>query len=274
MQSVFFMKKYPIILIVLIVAVLTSCSEYQKLLKTNDPELKYNKAVEFFEKGDFMRASTLFDEVSMYFRGTDKAETLLNYIARSYMGQKDYYSASEYYRTYVRTYPKGQFTTEAKFMIGYCFYLESPDVRLDQTATFNAIEAFQEFIDIYPESERVPEANKLLDELNDKLAEKYLLNARLYFNLGNYLGNNYLSAVITAQNALRRFPATKYREDFGMLILDSKYQQAVMSFENLKIDRYRDVIDDYYNFINDYPAGKFRRQADRIFNESKKIVKD
>lgn len=268
------MKKYPIIFIVLVVAVLSSCSEYQKLLKTNDPELKYNKAVEYFEKGDFMRASTLFDEVATYFRGTEKAEPLLNYIARSYMGQKDYFSASEYYRTYVRTYPKGQFTTEAKFMIGYCYYLESPDVRLDQTSTIKAVEAFQEFIDIYPEDKRVPEANKLLDELNDKLAEKYLLNAQLYYNLGNYLGNNYLSAVITAQNALKRFPSTKHRELFGMIILESKYQQAVNSFANLQAERYRETIDEYYNFINDFPNGKNRRQADKIFNESKKIVKD
>ncbi len=267
------MKKFPFLLIIFVVF-LASCSEYQKLLKSDDAELKYNKAVEYFDKDDFMRASTLFDEVATYYKGTERSETVLNYLAKSYMGQKDYLSASEYYKTYVKTYPKGKYVIESKFMIGYCYYLDSPDARLDQTATNNAITALQAFIEMYPESERVPEANKLLDEMNDKLAYKYYLNAKLYFNLGNYLGNNYESAAITAQNALRKFPSTKYREELTMLILESKYQEAFQSVEERKIERYRNAIDEYYNYINEFPNGKFRKQADRIFNESKKIVKE
>ncbi len=267
------MKKYSFLLFVSLF-IFASCGEYQKLLKSNDPELKYTKAVEYFDKGDFMRASTLFDEISTYYKGTERSETILNYIARSYMGQKDYFSASEYYKTYIKTYPKGTYITEAKFMIGYCYYLDSPDARLDQTATFKAITALQEFIDVFPESERVAEAIKLLDEMTNKLAYKEYLNSKLYFNLGNYLGNNYESAVITAQNALKKYPSTKYREEFALIILESKYQQAVQSIDEKKIDRYRNTIDEYYNYINEFPEGKMRKQADKIFNESKKIVKD
>ena len=267
------MKKifFPVLIAL---CLLISCSDYQKLLKSDDAELKYNKAVEYFEKGDFMRASTLFDAVATYYKGTDRSETVLNYMAKSYMGQKDYISASEYYKTYVKTYPKGKYVVESKYMIGYCFYLDSPDARLDQTPTISAIAALQEFVDVYPESERVPEANKLLDELNNKLAYKNYLNAKLYYNLGNYLGNNYESAVITAQNALRKYPSTKHREELMMLILDSKYEQSVQSVEEKKLDRYRSTIDEYYNYINEYPTGKFRKQADKIFNESKKTVKE
>jgi len=88
------------------------------------------------------------------------------------------------------------------------------------------------------------------------------------------MGNNYESAVISAQNALKKFPSTKYREELSMLILDAKYQQAVQSVEEKKIERYRSTIDEYYNYINEFPTGKSRKQADRIFNESKKIVKE
>jgi len=267
------MKKVPFFLVVFLLF-LASCSDYQKLLKSDDAELKYTKAVEYFDKGDFMRASTLFDAVATYYKGTERSETVLNYLAKSYMGQKDYISASEYYKTYVKTYPKGKYVVEAKYMIGYCYYLDSPDARLDQTETLNAITALQEFVEVYPESERVPEANKLLDEMHDKLAFKAYLNAKLYFNLGNYMGNNYESAVISAQNALKKFPSTKYREELSMLILDAKYQQAVQSVEEKKIERYRSTIDEYYNYINEFPTGKSRKQADRIFNESKKIVKE
>ena len=267
------MKKIPFLLVVLVL-IFASCSEYQKLLKSDDAELKYTKAVEYFDKGDFMRAQTLFDEVSTYYKGTERSETVLNYLAKSYMGEKDYATASEYYKTYVKTYPKGKYVIESKYMIGYCYYLDSPDPRLDQTSTLDAIIALQEFIEVYPESERVPEANKLLDEMNDKLAYKYYLNAKLYYNLGNYMGNNYESSVITAQNALRKYPSTKYREVLSLLILNSKYQEAVQSVEEKKIERYRNTIDEYYNYINEFPNSKSRKEADRIFNESKKIVKD
>ncbi|MDD4969274.1 MAG: outer membrane protein assembly factor BamD [Paludibacter sp.] len=267
------MKKTSYLLLV-VVLTLFSCGEYQKLLKSDDAELKYTKAVEYFNKGDFMRASTLFDAIATYYKGTDRSETVLNYMAKSYMGQKDYFSASEYYKTYVKTYPKGKYVIESKYMIGYCYYLDSPDARLDQTATYSAIAAFQEFVDVYPESDKVPEANKLLEELTNKLAYKAYLNAKLYYNLGNYLGNNYESAVITSQNALKKYPSTAYREELLMLMLDSKYEQAVQSVEEKKIERYRNTIDEYYNYINEYPSGKFRKQADRILTESKKIVKE
>jgi len=221
-----------------------------------------------------MRASTLFDAIATYYKGTDRSETVLNYMARSYMGQKDYFSASEYYKTYVKTYPKGKYVVESKYMIGYCYYLDSPDPRLDQTSTYSAIAAFQEFLDVYPESDKVPDANRLLEELTNKLAYKAYLNANLYYNLGNYLGNNYESAVISAQNALKKYPSTKYREELLMLILNSKYEQAIQSVDEKKAERYRNTIDEYYNYINEFPNGKFRKQADRILNESKKIVKE
>ena len=267
------MKRFPLVILVVFLT-LVSCSDYQKLLKSDDAELKYTRAVAYFVKGDFMRASTLFDAVSAYYKGTERSETVLNYMAKSYMGQKDYFSASEYYKTYVKTYPKGKYVIESKYMIGYCYYLDSPDARLDQTATRDAIAAFQEFIEVYPESERVPEANKLLDKMTDKLAYKAYLNSKLYYNLGNYMGNNYESAVIAAQNALKNYPSTIYREELSLLILQAKYEQASQSIEEKRLDRYRNTIDEYYNFINEFPEGKSRKQADKIFNESKKIVKE
>jgi outer membrane protein assembly factor BamD len=265
------MKKGFSIFFVLILF-LSSCSEYQKLLKSTDPELKYNKAVEYFDKGDFVRAATLFDDISVYYRGTDRSEEILNYLAQAYIGQKDYYSAINYFQTYVKSYPKGKYTEDAKFMIGYCYYKDSPDARLDQTATNQAINAFQEFLDLYPESKLVPDANRMVDELLNKLAYKYFLNARLYFNLGNYMGNNYLSAVITAQNALKKFPSTSYRDDLSFLILQSKFAQAEQSIVSKREERYQDTIDEYYSYINEFQDGKYRKQADKIFNDSKKAI--
>jgi outer membrane protein assembly factor BamD len=249
-----------------------SCSEYQKLLKTADYELKFDKAIEYYNKKKYIQSQTLLDDISSYYKGTERSQEVLYYLAKSYFGQKDYSSCSEYFKTYMRTFAKGRYAPEAKYMIGHCYFLDSPDARLDQTVTLHGIGALQDFIDMYPEDERVPVAVTELDELNNKLAYKELVNSKLYYNLGNYLGNNYLSAVVTAQNALRQYPATTYREELSFLILQAKHAQALNSVDEKRTERYQDTVDEYYSFVNEFPDGKNKSAADKIFKESNKIL--
>ncbi|MGC9150686.1 MAG: outer membrane protein assembly factor BamD [Microbacter sp.] len=253
---------------------LASCTQYQKLLKSTDNDLKYKEANAYFEKKDYARASQLLEDISTYFKNSDRAQDILYTLAQCYMGEKDYYSASDEFKTYVKSYPRGEYAEDSYFMIGYCAYLNSPDPRLDQTSTYDAIQAFENFVDSYPQSDKVKQAYEYLTQMKDKLAYKELLNAKLYYNLGTYMGNNYLSAVIVATNALKKYPETKYREDLMFIILQSKYMEAVNSVDELKADRYRDVIDEYYNFVNEFPTGKDAKAALAMFNEAKKYTKE
>ena len=253
---------------------LTSCGEYQKLLKSRDPEEKYQAALQYFNAKQYVKAQTLLDDVTAYYKGTERSEDVLAYLARCYMGQKAYESATDYYEAYIRNYPKGKYATEAFFQVGHCQYLDSPDARLDQQITKNAIQAFQRFVEMYPESPYAEQAYEEMSELYDKLALKELKSAELYYNLGSYLGNNYLSCEIVAKNALKDYPSNKYQEEFSWLILQSKYQQMVNSFEEKKLDRARDANDEYYNFITEYPSSKHRKEADKISEKIKKILKE
>lgn len=117
-------------------------------------------------------------------------------------------------------------------------------------------------------------AQNAIFEMQDKLTLKELQNAQLYYNLGNFLGNNYQSAIITAQNAIKSYPYSKYKEDFEMLILKSKFQEARQSIDERREERYRDVVDEYYSFINNYPDTKNRKEADNIFKIAEKHVKN
>ena len=153
-------------------------------------------------------------------------------------------------------------------------YLDSPEPELDQSGTYKAIDEMQMFLEYFPRSEKAKEAQDIIFALQEKLVEKEWLNAQLYYNLGNYMGNNYDAAVITAQNALKDYPYTKRKEDLSMLILKSKYQEAIQSVEEKKIERFRDVIDEYYSFINDFPDGANAKDAKKIFNVASKYVKD
>ncbi len=260
--------------ILLLMVVLTSCGEYQRLLKSRDPEEKYQAALQYFNQQQYVKAQTLLDDVTAYYRGSERSEDILAYLARCYMGQKSYEPATDYYQAYVRNYPKGKYATEAYFQVGHCQYLDSPDARLDQATTKKAIEAFEVFVELFPESPYAEQAYQEMAELYDKLAYKELKSAQLYYNLGTYLGNNYLSCEIVCKNALKNYPSNKYQEDFCWLILQSKYQQLVNSFEERKMERARDAQDEYYNFITEYPDSKHRKDADKMLAYIRKVTKE
>ena len=262
------------LIMVLQMIILTGCGDYQRLLKSRDPEEKYQAALRYFNDKQYVKSQTLLDDVSAYYKGTERSEDILAYLARSYMGQKSYDSATEYYKAYIRNYPKGKYATEAYFQVGHCQYLESPDARLDQDITKKAIEAFTQFVELYPESPYAEQAYQEMSEMYDKLAYKELYNAKLYYNLGSYLGNNYLSCEVVAKNALKNYPSNQYQEEFSWLILQAKYQQMINSFEERKLERARDTQDEYYNFITEYPNSKHRKDAEKMLTQIRKITKE
>ena len=250
----------------------SSCGEYQAILKSKDTELKYQKALSYFNDKQYIKAETLLDEVTSYYRGTDRSQDVLIYLSRCYMGQKDYSGAAEYYQAYIRNYPKGRYIIEARFQVGHCYYLNAPDARLDQTETKKAIEFFTQFVELYPDSPYAQQAYQEMNELYDKLAYKEYLSAKLYYNLGTYLGNNYLSAEIVAKNAMRDYPTNKYQEELNWLILQAKYQQLVNSLDSKREERARDTEDEYYSFVTQYPNSKHRAAAERIRKDLNKIL--
>ena len=264
-------KFYPIIISLLI---LTSCGEYNKVLKSTDANVKFEYAKKAFEKGKYGQACTLLSEIVTVMKGTEHAEEALYLLGLSHFENKDYISSGAYFKTYYTHYPKGKYAELARFYSGYGYYLDSPEPQLDQTTTHKAIEELQNFLDYFPKSDKVSIAQNAIFELQDKLVLKELENATLYYNLGTYMGNNYQSAVIVAKNALKDYPYSKYKEQLEMLVLKSRYQEALQSTDERKEDRFRDVIDEYYSFINDFPESNNRHEADNIFKIASKHVKN
>ena len=262
------MKKV-VFLLMMMTVLLSSCGEYNKILKSTDYELKYSYAKKYFNAKQYSKSATLLDELVTIFKGTAYAEESLYLLAQSYYGQKDYQTASQYFETYYTTYPKGEFTELSRFYSGYGLYLDSPDPR-----TYEAINQLQLYLEYYPQSERAEEAQNIMFELQEKLAYKELMATRLYFNLGTYMGNNFQSCVITAQNALKNYPYSKYREEFMFLIIRAKYELALVSVEEKLQGRYRDVVDEYYNYMNEYPEGNYVKQVTKFYDYASKRITD
>ena len=263
-----------LIIFSLLLTLLTSCGEYYKVQKSTDYDYKLDYAKRAFESGKYVQASTILTDIVTVFKGTPKAEESLYLLALSHYENKDYVSSGAYFNTYYTRYPKGKYTELARYYCGYGYYLDSPESQLDQSGTLKAIEELQAFLDHYPKSDKVTIAQNAIFELQDKLTLKELQNAQLYYNLGNYMGNNYESAVIVAKNAIKDYPYSKYKEELELLILKARYQEASQSVEEKKADRFRVVLDEYYSFINNYPDSHNRKEADNIYHIATKYIND
>lgn len=249
---------------------LASCSDYQRLLKSTDYNLKYDKAKEYYAGEEYARAATLLQEVVPIFKGTSLAEESSYLQAMTYLRQGDYLYAEHVFNGIIRTYPRHEKIEECYFNRAYCFYLQSPKAKLDQTTSKQAIEAFELFMNLYPGAAEITEAQGYIDELQDKMAYKAYLNAKTYYDLGSYLGNNYDSAIITAENCIKEFPGNKHAEELSYLILESRYIIAENSIEEKKDKRYRAVVDEYYSFLNEYPSSEKLEDAKFLFEEAQK----
>ncbi len=163
---------------------------------------------------------------------------------------------------------------ESRFNLAYGDFIDSPDARLDQDITQKAIKELDSFVEMYPRSELADSATIMRYQLVDKLCYKEYLSAKLYLNLGTYMGNNYEAAVITARNAQRDYPYTKYREDLGYIIFKARYEAAEFSIDEKKEDRLREAYDEYYTFSNEFPDGKYAKEVARMYEKiSKELTK-
>jgi outer membrane protein assembly factor BamD len=251
----------------LFILLFTSCGEFNKILKSSDYEFKYKKAIEYYEEGEYARASQLWQEMVNIYRGTSRADKVYYYYAKTQFGMKDYLMAGHYFNTLKEEFPKSEYAEESEFMVGYCYYLDSPKPRLDQSITQKAIDAFQLFINLNPRSERVEEANRLIIELRDKLVYKSYLNGKLYYDLGYYK-----AAVVALTNSLKDFPDTRYREELMFMLLKAKYLLAVKSVEDKKEERLNSALDEYYAFKDEYPESTNMKEADRYYKTVTRLL--
>ncbi len=270
------MKK-NIVILLLTALTLSSCGSFTNLykhkLKEKDYDYMYEAAKEYFVSGQYTKSITLLNDVITILKGSDRGEESVYMLAMSYYLNKEYAIASQSFQQYYTSYPRGVYTERARFYAGKALWISTPEAQLDQSDTYQAIQELQLFLEFFPNSIYKEEAQDIIFEAQDKLVEKEFDAAKLYYNLGTYMGNNYQACVIAAQNALKDYPYTKYREDLSLLVMKAKYELAVNSVLSRKADRYRDAVDECYAFKNEYPDSANVKLADELLLKSEEALK-
>jgi outer membrane protein assembly factor BamD len=259
------MKKLFYLLAISIV--LSSCSEFQKALKSEDTATKFNLGTELFDAGKWSKANRLFTQIVPKYRGKPQAEKLMYMYARSFYEMGDYVTAGYQLNRFESSYPASEKVQEASFLAAKSFYQVSPVYSKDQQETVHALERFQLFVNKYPDSELLPQANVLIRELDYKLERKAFEIAKQYNNIAYFESSDYLAAIKAFDNFLADFPGTSFREQAMFYRLDSAYKLGINSINTKQEERLNTSINYYTTFKKFYPNSELILEADKMNEE-------
>lgn len=242
---------------------LNSCSKFNKIQKSDDWREIYAAANKYYEEEEYYKASVLLDLILPIIKGTKEAEKANFMYAYTYYYQGQYILSANYFKQFVTLYSRSKHATEASYMHAHSLYLQAPDYNLDQTSTFEAITAFQNFINRHPNGEYAKKATATMDEMQIKLEKKAYENAKQYYKL-----NRYKAAIIAFDNFERDFPDSKLNEEILYLTVDTEYSYAKESIPARQKERFTKTIEYYQRLLDKYPTSKFLKQAETLFANS------
>ena len=249
-------------------AVLSSCkSQYEMLLNSNDADLKYEAAFNYYNEGKYSKAGSLFESLSVLTNGTQRDDTVRFYWGLSNFKFKDYYTAETNFANFLDTYPRSPFASEARYLRLDCLYRSTLRWELDQTPTYKAMTEISEYMIEFPKTPHMQTCRDMLQELNDRLDKKAYEAAKLYYKM-----ENYKSSRIAFRNVLKDDADNIYREDILYYIAMSSYKYANMSVPEKQKERYLTFVDDYLNFIGEIPQSRYRKELDNVYRRAQKAL--
>ncbi len=248
---------------------LISCSEYQKALKSDDVAIKNEAANKQYEAGKYTKAIRLYEQIAPAYKGKPSAERMFYFYSMSLYKSNQYYLAGYQLENFVATYPKSEKREECAFYAAECFYKLSPSYSLDQTDTNKALDKMQHFIDVYPESQYLPQANIYVKELREKLEKKAFEIAKQYNTISDFKG-----ALKALENFLADYPGTPYKEQALFYRFDSAYKLAINSVESKKQERLAYAKTTYANLIKFNDQTEYKEKADKMLADVEKELQN
>lgn len=264
------MKKILPLLVLMLV--LGSCSEYQKVLKNQDVKAKYEMAEKFYNEGDFKRANRLLEQITPKYVGKPQGERVMFFNANSYYQIKMYNDAGYHFERFIKAYPRSEKVQEASFMGAKSYAHLSRNYSLDQTDTDKALLKMQNFINTYPDSEYLAEANEIAAKLITKKEKKSIEIAKQFTKLGEFYDLEYsISAIKALENFMVDNPGSIYKEEALYYKTLAAYNLAINSHPYKKEERLKNANEAYGKLMKTFPETEFAKKAN---NMKEKIDKE
>ena len=262
------MKLRTLIIAAIAVVAISSCkSQYEMLLNSNDADLKYEAAFDYYNEGKYSKAGSLFESLSVLTNGTERDDTVRFYWGLSNYKFKDYYTAETNFANFLESYPRSPFASEARYLRLDCLYRSTLRYELDQTPTYKAITEISEYMIEFPQTPHMAACRDMLTELNERLDKKAYEAAKLYYKMEDYKASR-----VAFRNVLKDDSENIYREDILYYIAMSSFKYADMSIPEKQKERYLTFVDDYLNFIGEIPESHYRKELDNVYRKVQKAL--
>lgn len=256
------MKKIAYLFVVALI--LTSCSEYQKVLNGTNAEEQYKMAVKLYETKEYSKALRLFEKITPLYRGKPQMERIQYMVANSNFNERSYSLAGHYFNRFANNYPKSSKREDAEFLSALSYYKAAPRFSVDQTDTEKALTSFQKFIDDYPNSSKLAEANKYYKELRYKLEKKSFEIAKTYYNTADYDLRNYRAAIVAFDNLLSDYLGTSFKEEALYYRLKAAHDYVLKSTQRRKRERIKDALKAYRKLKRNFPKSQYIGEANKM----------
>jgi outer membrane protein assembly factor BamD len=257
------MKKIAVLFLVTISFL--SCSEYQKVLNKGEIVDQYKMATTMYDAGKYGKAITLFEKVTPSYRGKPQMERIQYMISDAYFQTKQYSLASYYFDRFTKNYPKSTKKEDAAFLSAKSYYLDSPVFSLDQKTTYEAINSMQVYIDTYPDSDKIGQANTIVKELQYKIEKKAFETAKQYYHI-----EDYIASIKAFDNLISDYLGTSFREESIFYKLKASYELGMNSVAYKKQERLNAAVKVYDKLKRNYPESEYLEDSDKMLEKINK----
>lgn len=257
-----------ILFIVLTAAVMSGCDSYERVLKSNDVNYKLERANQYFEQKKYSQANAIYETLIPVMKNTKNYEPLYYRYTYTFYYMKDYLSASYHFKNFSEFFPRSKDAEECEYMHAYCLFKQSPAPSLDQTMTMKTVGALQTYLNAYPKSKHVEEANKIIDECRIKLETKAADAAKLYYNIGYYK-----AASVAYNEVLLEYPESTHADKYKYMIVKAWYEYAKQSIKGKQEERFANAVNAYRELQNEYPKSKYLADAAKYFSMADNNIK-
>jgi outer membrane protein assembly factor BamD len=203
------------------------CGSSNNLLEL-PPDERLKAAISLYEDEDYQEAATEFEAILLQYPGNSVVDDAQYYLGMCKYQRGEYILGAYEFSKLVKNMPASEFVPKAQFMLAECYYELSPNYSLDQKYTEKAIEEYQAFVDFFPLNEKVSEAEKKINELNEKLARKEYSIANIYEKMGYYIASmKYYDMVVETYHDTKYAPMALYNKI--NLLMDREREDEALS---------------------------------------------
>lgn len=262
------MQKNKIYIFILLIAIgVSSCGEYHKVLNKGTAQMQYKMATKMYEEQSYTKAIAMLEKITPFYRGKPQMERIQYMISQAHYNTKQYTLSSYYFDKFVKNYPNSSKVEEASYLSARSYYLASPIYSLDQADTREAINALQNFIYKYPDSDKIVEANQSIKELTYKLEQKSFEIAKQYYHT-----EDYIAAIAAFDSFIGEYFGTVFREEALYLRFLSSYELAINSYFFKKELRLNDAVKAHERYKRNYPEAKYLKETEKLLDELNKEI--